>query len=357
MIITGNSAFIGAAQTANGAPTTGTTAPTLTPSPAKQPTLITPKVDVSRWLAGRDSVKGTPEWNVIRGQVADVTYAMNFTAKDSLGKWEIQHAITGIKDLVNNGGRIRFGMTWPDYDERFEGKELLTVQLVLPDDIFSPYIEIPPATPDKPDLVAGFILKCVNGKFTYYNLDGELLEYYTPKEEVHWYSDGNFDMSIDNGYLRVKRKGSNNYDNLSFKNIRAKADTPVSTLSLSSGNPAKETAFSYFETIIPRENITHTLTLDDEGTVFYVPWGANGTLSLVIPDTPFPQGFSVTLLTEQGNFLTACGENRNVIITKGDGNITNGYASAHGSDGSYDGSTDNKRLIQTGTDGKTWLII
>lgn len=308
--------------------------------------LITAAADISRWDHGVNSPAGTPDWKITQG-TPDTTTSLLIPTRTG-AQWEIQHPVS-VENMLRYGGRIRFG-----FDHRqsavlgTEGKDVLEVRLFIPDGVIPPKITIPPATPDKPYLVLGFAMKVVKGRLRPCMLD-------TP-EVFPWSNRAVdlFDIDVFSGLevlfnswtsCRIEHNGV--YYGDAYLD-RTGADMPVNTLCIRSGiNPVTEVSFRYLGSVVLRENINHRLTMEDDGVTFYASWGHSYATSLTLPDIPFPEGFSVNLVSEGKSVIIIYPENKNVICVGDDGMPVFTPGTPKGK----------RRLIQTGKNGKTWLII
>uniref|UniRef100_UPI001E5BB3BA hypothetical protein n=1 Tax=Salmonella enterica TaxID=28901 RepID=UPI001E5BB3BA len=214
--------------------------------------------------------------------------------------------------------------------------------------IIPPKVTVPPPTPDRPYLAVGFIVRRVNGQLKVYDLDTDIA---SPQSAVlpgkTWRGTINqLGMSFSNSFYCYTMKDYSNYRRINP--VRTGVNTPVNTLCIRSGNnPVRETGFNYLDSRIPREILTHRLTLEDAGATFHCPY-VYPNISLILPDTPFPTGFSVNLIPERQTRISVNPENKNVTIMPGNDGIPvsgNTYVSGK------------KQLVQTGADGKTWLLI
>lgn len=337
MIIKGNSILAGAGITNRPASHTDSSA-----TPAR---FYRPAGDVSRWIDGNDSAAGNQDWKITQGTPVILGYHM--TPTNSGGQWEIQHPMSGPEDFFKYGLRSRFSCYFDDVDvATMEGKDLLEVRLVIPDAALPRWGNIPPATPDKPYLAFGFIVRCVDGKYKIYDLDTDVTSANatTTTRTMYKRNTVEFSLTLDRYGLYGGIGGYNYNRNL----IRTGVNTPANTLCIRSGaNPVKETSFNYFESVIVRETIRHTLTPEDNNATFYCPWGHGQNLEVILPDTPLPEGFRVSLLCESGSSTVTRTANGNVTWHQSDGKPSFGSISSGG----------NRTFIQTGKNGKTWLCI
>lgn len=337
MIVTGNSILAGAGIANRPASHTDSSA-----TPAR---FYRPAGDTSHWIAGNDSTQGNQDWKITQGTPVIPGYYM--TPTNSGGQWEIQHPMSGPEDFFKYGLRSRFSCYFDDVDvATMEGKDLLEVRLVIPDAALPRWGNIPPATPDKPYLALGFIVRCVDGKYKIYDLDTDVTSANatTTTGTVYKRSTMEFSLALYSYGFYGAISGYTRYP----KPIRTGVNTPANTLCIRSGaNPVKETSFNYLGSVIPRETISHTLTPEDNNATFYCPWGYRSNLEVILPDTPLPEGFRVSLLSENESSITTRIENRNVTWNQSDGKPSSNIISGGG----------NRTLIQTGKNGKTWLFI
>lgn len=344
MIITGNSILAGAGITGNPASSTGAGSTPASASPAK---FYCPAGDISRWTAGIDNPAGNQDWKITKGNDSPGDWYMTPTTNGS--QWEIQHPLSGPEDLLEYGFNSRFTCYFRDTDSAsVEGKDFLEVRMVIPDSAVASWINIPPATPDKPYLVVGFIARCVGGELRFYDLNDDSK-----------FSNTFLSVSLD-GYVDFSLEliGGNFWGAFSDGTVNRKAyleasrtgeSTPLNTLYIRSGaNPLKNTGFKYLKSVVPHEEISRELTLEDANATFYCPWGYGRAINLELPDIPFPEGFCVNLLIEDKAEATINpGDFRHVLCAD-----FNGIPSS-------DGYTLSGKctLIQTEKNGKTWLLI
>ncbi|ECJ4438859.1 hypothetical protein CB423_02170 [Salmonella enterica subsp. diarizonae] len=307
--------------------------------------LYTPRGDVSRWIAGIDSVAGNQDWKITTGANTSTWYYMTPTKSGS--QWEIQHPMPGSEDFFKYGFRVRFSCYFDDVDvATMEGKVLLELRLIMPDSAIPAGTAVPAATPDKPYLAFGFIVRCVDGKYKIYDLDTDVTssDATITSQTIYQRSTQEFSLRCEsyNVYSGVGPYGRY------LKPIRTGVNTPANTLCIRSGaNPVKETGFSYLESVIPRESIKHTLTAEDNNATFYCPWGYRGNLTVIFPDTPLPEGFCVNLVAGDESYINFYPEGKNATWNRTDGKPSSGNTFVAGKN----------TLIQTGKNGKTWLLI
>lgn len=343
MIITGNSVLAGAGITSNSASPSGTTGAPASSGPAK---FYRPDGDVSRWVGGADSPAGNQDWKITKGGSSSAWYYLTPTKDGS--QWEIQHPMPGPEDFFRYGLQVQLSCYFSDVDdETMEGKDLLEVRLVIPDDALPDGMTVPAATPDKPYLVVGFIVRCVGGKYNVYDPDAGITS-----------TDVTTSTSIalpgSRAELGLRCSSGNFYGGLTYNNqrglklIRTGVNTPVNTLCIRSGaNPVKETGFSYLESVVPREKLSHTLTPEDDNATFYCPWGYGGAVRLTLPDIPLPEGFRVNMIIENKSRIDIHPENKNVTCNQDGGRPSSDSM----------GILRNSSLMQTGKNGKEWLLI
>lgn len=343
MIVTGNSTLLGAGITGNSASPTVTASTPASATPAK---FYRPAGDDSGWNGVMSNIAASKDWKIIKGVSSWYGHTQDFTTSSS--QWEIQHLMPGPEDFSRYGFKVRFSCYFDDVDDAaMEGKDLLEVRMVIPDDAATRNTSVPAATPDKPYLVAGFIARCVGGKCCIYDLDADAEA--KPLRISGWSfyrrSEMEFTISRDNYQL----SGGPRYGFGGLSLTRADTSIPVGTLCIRSGaNPVGKTGFDYLRSAIPRESIAHTLTPEDNNATFYCPWGYNDRLRVILPDIPFPEGFRVNLMTDYEAPIYFSAANKNVVWGRMESNPP---ASPLGT--AYDKQT----LIQTGKNGKTWLLI
>lgn len=322
----------------------GPAGPAGTVTPSK---LITPTADVSRYFAQTDKTPGNQDWKVTEG--AAIFSPWTFYPTRTSEKWEIQHPMPGPESLFSNTATLTFKFianTATAADA--EGKDIMEVRLVIPDNAVPPGISIPQATPDKPYLVMGFILRCVTGIVTMYPLDTDITS--TAGKQVSAYSpgySGDFRVDIDRGRLYIN-SGSGYLGRMTLS--RTGVNTPVNTLCIRSGvNPIKEVGFDYLESFILREKLHYTLTPEDANATVYAPWQclSDNDTRLIIPDTPFPEGFCVNLVSDGLSSVSISSEGDVTISEPAWGSVITRTVAVSGG---------KKQLIQIGKNGKTWLL-
>ncbi|ELC8786488.1 hypothetical protein RJV04_000748 [Salmonella enterica] len=330
MIITGNTTIIG-----NLTGNTGNTGNQ--PQPATRPAFITPRADTSTWTYYTKGGGLSPDWVITKG-TQDSSFAA--TAYSLLSPWEIQHDIPDAGDMLLFSGRIR--IEGRIYNNAQAGKDIAEVRLFIPDGETT--YSCPSATPDKPYLVAGFILRYTNNcKIAMYLLDSSIDD--DPLEYLNDSSSFDVEMLMRGGGVDFFCEGR--YSRYVFFH-RTPIKTPENKLCISSGaNPLDKVSLRSFGSVAVREIITHTLTPEDDGVTFYSFYGCESNIRITIPDTPFPQGFSVNIINENGASMFALSGSNNVSLTGNDSKLTNSVDLAKG----------RFKLIQTGIDGKTWAMV
>ncbi|EIQ4777649.1 prophage tail fiber N-terminal domain-containing protein [Salmonella enterica] len=227
--------------------------------------------------------------------------------------WEIRYPVSAPDDMVKYGCRARFTFSFQDdSDAALEGKDLMEVRLAIPDDALPPGWRVPPATPDRPYLVLGCVIRSAGGKLTICAPDSSVTD-------PPLFKSGNarggsylFDMTLSKtGYSSIITVGGTG---LSLSPVRTGVKLPPGTLYIRSASPAKQTNFEYLEMVIPHEMFNHRLVPDDDGATFYVPWGSTVPCRVTLPDTEFPPGFSVQVVTDRVQALQALTENDNVTF-------------------------------------------
>ncbi|EFS2647630.1 hypothetical protein HX362_000398 [Salmonella enterica] len=330
MIITGNTTIIG-----NLTGNTGNTGNQ--PQPATRPAFITPKADTSAWSASGGNTGISPDWVITKGVHNSSGYS---TAYSLLSPWEIQHDIPDAGDMFLFNGRIRISGVINIPSDR--GKDIAEVRLVIPDGEATRYC--PPATPDKPYLVVGFILRfSSNGTVAAYGLESGIND----KPVFDFYSSNGFsaEIAVESSVMYLVR--SEQFV-VWFPATRTAVKTPENKLCISSGtNPTNKVSFQLLESVAYRENIKHTLTPEDDGATFYSPSGSRDNIRITVPDTPFPQGFSVNIINESSSYITVLCGSRNIYIQDNGRDPASYLTKRYG----------RFKLMQTGIDGKTWRIV
>ncbi|EIF5926517.1 hypothetical protein LEX45_004907, partial [Salmonella enterica] len=227
--------------------------------------------------------------------------------------WEIRYPVSAPDDMVKYGCRARFTFSFQDdSDAALEGKDLMEVRLAIPDDALPPGWRVPPATPDRPYLVLGCVIRSAGGKLTICAPDSSVTDPPLFKSGNARGSSYLFDMTLSKtGYSSIITVGGTG---LSLSPVRTGVKLPPGTLYIRSASPAKQTNFEYLEMVIPHEMFNHRLVPDDDGATFYVPWGSTVPCRVTLPDTEFPPGFSVQVVTDRVQALQALTENDNVTF-------------------------------------------
>ncbi|EJI4777008.1 prophage tail fiber N-terminal domain-containing protein [Salmonella enterica] len=227
--------------------------------------------------------------------------------------WEIRYPVSAPDDMVKYGCRARFTFSFQDdSDAALEGKDLMEVRLAIPDDALPPGWRVPPATPDRPYLVLGCVIRSAGGKLVVCAPDSSVTDTPLFKSGSARSSTHLFDMTLSRtGYSSIITVDSTG---LSLSPVRTGVKLPSGTLYIRSASPAKQTNFEYLEMVIPHEMFNHRLVPDDDGATFYVPWGSTVPCRVTLPDTEFPPGFSVQVVTDRVQALQALTENDNVTF-------------------------------------------
>ncbi|EOF6097410.1 hypothetical protein ACK1FP_005013, partial [Salmonella enterica] len=174
-----------------------------------------------------------------------------------------------------------------DRDTALEGKDLAEVRLVISDDRVPPDYQVPPATPDKPHLVLGWVARYQDNKLLILPLDSAE----TPSDRFATLSGSprgkwfHFGLSLSPGSQWQYFMNESSRNGVPLRPIRTGVSTPVNTLCIRSMKPAKETHFSYLEVVAPHEVFSHRLTPEDDGATFYFPWGYDSNSGMILPDT------------------------------------------------------------------------
>ncbi|EFP1212473.1 hypothetical protein HPV03_001404 [Salmonella enterica] len=243
--------------------------------------------------------------------------------------------------MVKYGCRARFTFSFQDdSDAALEGKDLMEVRLAIPDDALPPGFSVPPATPDRPYLVLGCVIRSAGGKLVVCAPDSSVTDTPLFNSGNARYSSHLFDMTLSKtGYSSKIAVDGNG---LSLSPVRTGVKLPSGTLYIRSASPAKQTNFEYMEMVIPHEMFNHRLVQDDDGATFYIPWGSTVPCRVTLPDTEFPPGFSVQAVTDREQSLQILTENDNVTFVSEKGAWTS----------SVNQITGARRLIHVGN--KMW---
>ncbi|HBC0336828.1 TPA: hypothetical protein I8P56_004862 [Salmonella enterica subsp. enterica serovar Napoli] len=314
-------------------------------APPTKPPFITPDMQRSVWTRAYEGSNTATPWVFAKGNRTITANDIYFSGDTP---WEIRCPVARPADLLRLGCKTRFSFSVDDIsDAALEGKDLLEVRLVITDDSVPPAVRVPPATPDKPYLVLGWVARCVAGQLSIRRLDGAEPAQITGLGALRRYSQWSLGLSVDDGTLfhSMLYNSANNGSALTL--MRTGINTPANTLCIRSGaTPAKSTHFFYLDMVAPHEVITHRLTPEDDGATFYCPWGAGENPSLVLPDSPLPAGFSVNMVTERYTHSRYRTENAHVSVVS-TGTQPPSTATLSGK----------SQLIQVGPNGKTWCIM
>ncbi|EJJ4342176.1 hypothetical protein NI443_004389, partial [Salmonella enterica] len=196
------------------------------------------------------------------------------------------------------------------------------------------------ATPDRPYLVLGCVIRSAGGKLVVCAPDSSVTDTPLFNSGNARYSSHLFDMTLSKtGYSSKIAVDGNG---LSLSPVRTGVKLPSGTLYIRSASPAKQTNFEYLEMVIPHEMFNHRLAPDDDGATFYIPWGSTVPCQVTLPDTELAPGFSVQAVTDREQSLQILTENNNVTFVSKKGAWTN----------SFDQITGTGRLIHVGN--KMW---
>ncbi|EIK5442752.1 prophage tail fiber N-terminal domain-containing protein, partial [Salmonella enterica] len=273
------------------------------------PVFYRPAEERGIWQLSYEGTGRKVNWQ-FTGNRKNYGYYTYFSAPEP---WEIRYPVSAPDDMVKYGCRARFTFSFQDdSDAALEGKDLMEVRLAIPDDALPPGWRVPPATPDRPYLVLGCVIRSAGGKLTICAPDSSVTD-------PPLFKSGNarggsylFDMTLSKtGYSSIITVGGTG---LSLSPVRTGVKLPPGTLYIRSASPAKQTNFEYLEMVIPHEMFNHRLVPDDDGATFYVPWGSTVPCRVTLPDTEFPPGFSVQVVTDRVQALQAVTENDNVTF-------------------------------------------
>ncbi|ENY9389528.1 hypothetical protein ACF5FJ_004811, partial [Salmonella enterica] len=117
--------------------------------------------------------------------------------------WEIRYPVSAPDDMVKYGCRARFTFSFQDdSDAALEGKDLMEVRLAIPDDALPPGFSVPPATPDRPYLVLGCVIRSAGGKLVVCAPDSSVTDTPLFNSGNVRYSSHLFDMTLSKtGYF------------------------------------------------------------------------------------------------------------------------------------------------------------
>ncbi|EDL4863873.1 hypothetical protein IOB18_000816 [Salmonella enterica] len=303
------------------------------------PVFYRPAEERGIWQLSYEGTGRKVNWQ-FTGNRKNYGYYTYFSAPEP---WEIRYPVSAPDDMVKYGCRARFTFSFQDdSDAALEGKDLMEVRLAIQDDALPPGWSVPPATPDRPYLVLGCVIRSAGGKLTICAPDSStadvpLRNLNTPTRSRNH----TFDITLSKtGYSSIITVDGTG---LSLSPVRTGVKLPPGILYIRSASPAKQTNFEYLEMVIPHEMFSHRLAPDDDGATFYIPWGVAGS-QLILPDTEMPAGFSVMSAADNGMYLRVLAENNNVTFVSKNGAWPNQYDSMYGAG----------RLIHVGN--KMWTI-
>ncbi|EKT2225236.1 hypothetical protein QD128_000115 [Salmonella enterica] len=299
-----------------------------TPAPAT-PQFYRPAEERGIWQRSYDGTERTSKWT-FSGNLTRSSYDVFFSGPDA---WEVRYPLSEPANPLRYGFSTRFSVSLnDDSDTALEGKDLAEVRLVISDDMVPPDYQVPPATPDKPHLVLGWVARYQDNKLLILPLDSTetpsdrfaALSGYLRNAQLH------FGLSLSPGGQRQYFMYESSNNGVPLQPIRTGVSTPVNTLCIRSMTPAKETHFSYLEVVAPHEVFSHRLTPEDDGATFYFPWGYDWNSGLILPDTELPPGFSVTSLAGTVVYPSILLENNNVTFITVRGESTSGNKTGSG---------------------------
>ncbi|EDT7384910.1 hypothetical protein AL854_005048 [Salmonella enterica subsp. enterica] len=301
------------------------------------PVFYRPAEERGIWQLSYEGTGRKVNWQ-FTGNRKNFGYYTYFSAPEP---WEIRYPVSAPDDMVKYGCRARFTFSFQDdSDAALEGKDLMEVRLAIPDDALPPGFSVPPATPDRPYLVLGCVIRSAGGKLVVCAPDSSVTDTPLFNSGNVRYSSHLFDMTLSKtGYSSKIAVDGNG---LSLSPVRTGVKLPSGTLYIRSASPAKQTNFEYLEMVIPHEMFNHRLAPDDDGATFYIPWGSTVPCQVTLPDTEFPPGFSVQAVTDREQSLQILTENDNVTFVSEKGAWTS----------SVNQITGARRLIHVGN--KMW---
>ncbi|MFS9879605.1 prophage tail fiber N-terminal domain-containing protein [Salmonella enterica] len=289
------------------------------------PVFYRPAEERGIWQLSYEGTGRKVNWQ-FTGSRKNYGYYTYFSAPEP---WEIRYPVSAPDDMVKYGCRARFTFSFQDdSDAALEGKDLMEVRLAIPDDALPPGFSVPPATPDRPYLVLGCVIRSAGGKLVVCAPDSSVTDTPLFNSGNVRYSSHLFDMTLSKtGYSSKIAVDGNG---LSLSPVRTGVKLPSGTLYIRSASPAKQTNFEYLEMVIPHETFNHRLAPDDDGATFYIPWGSTVPCQVTLPDTEFPPGFSVQAVTDREQSLQILTENNNVTFVSKKGEWPNQYDSMYG---------------------------
>ncbi len=260
------------------------------------------------------------------------------------GEFEMQYQLSDddIDSLLRYDGQIQIYLNLGNSDQLDLKKDILDVYLRIPESIATerlPPSRIPPATPDKPYLVAayrvGIVIQGRNSNIAITN----------PADQGVGVSNGsqgsfiNTNIMINTYNMSAKIDESIDVRGLS----RTDLSIPEGVICVRSApNQIDNVAIYKFGFSFLHEPPEYTLSPDDNGATIYIPYACN-RYRVTIPDQVFPKGFSVAVLGSEFDIFTA---NSNVALTRKE---------VFYPDRIFHFTSYVGQLTQTGDDGKTWV--
>lgn len=263
--------------------------------------------------------------------------------------WDISHpASEHPEDLVRFGGRLfcRFRLTGAMTEGRYAFAFYLKVAA---SELPSGVTLSSDGSPDMSPTLMNFSVMTLNGRTTLCQHKGQRSGMMV--EVANW-------GAHDNNWHTMELIYPGNNSVKVTPVLDGVKKSPV-TLSLSAARVPQDTIYltsitrstvyvtdvASFEGQIYRDSGEYTLTPDDNGSTYFFPAGYHRG-KIIIPDRAFPQGFSVSI-PAQGATVTLHPESSAVLLQPP------GSGEAYPVDAVI---SSNVRLLQSGADGKSWVV-
>lgn len=277
-------------------------------------------------------------WRVTKGSLYINGYPQ---VRSADGEFEMQYQLSDDGSLLRYDGQMNIKV-YLGYASAAQLNEpsrgIFDVYLRIPEAIATarlPASTIPPATQDKPYLVAAYRME------TY--MDGasrrlRITNLSNLKTSNVFGDTWSPEIKID---LKDTRIMFNDQTPYPYSLGRTNLNIPEWAICIKSApNPLDVVAIQNVGISVIHEPSAHTLSPDDDGVTIYAPYTCQ-SYNIIIPNKVFPKGFSVALLGRYFN------------ITSMSGAIIGGTWSFYPFNSA---STSAKRLTQVGDDGKTWIV-
>ncbi|EPC4838316.1 hypothetical protein Q1B87_003152 [Salmonella enterica] len=280
-------------------------------------------------------------WKITKGSLYKSGYQQIRSAD---GEFEMQYQLSAddLDSLLRYDGQMSIKL-YLGYASQTQLSEptrgLFDVYLRIPEAIaieLLPASKIPPATPDKPYLVAAYRMETYKDG-AYNRL--RITNLSDLKTQIAYSDNWNPEITINFNSAKV---ALNNTTVWPYSYGRTDINIPEGAICIRSApNPLDVIAISNVSISVVHEPSAYTLSPDDDGATIYAPYVCS-TYSIAIPDKVFPKGFSVAFL------------GRTFYINTASGATIGGIRGSYPFDNISIAAT---RLTQVGDDGKTWIVI